>query len=143
MSSPDREKVSLLEQPGHVQRPFSNFDRGHFFCSSLTIHFNMNIKLFLYVGYIQTLALPEKEYKLHKEQSNVCKQFEKFFSIRNHQYKNCKNPKDAQFIDFDTFFKKDFEKFHSKLDTKREEKIMIFLDVDLEYDQDVQEKMKG
>ena len=80
---------------------------------------------------------------MHEAESRICGQFKHFFDIRHHQYKHSKNPLLEHYVDFDTFFKKDFEKFHAALDERREEKIMIFLDVDLAYDKEVQDKMKG
>ena len=80
---------------------------------------------------------------MHSAKSTICEQFQKFFNTRNHQYKHSKNPQFEHFVDFDTFFKKDFEKFHAKLDERRGEKIMFFLDVDLEYDKETRKAMKG
>ena len=94
--------------------------------------------IYFFAGFVQTLPLPERDFQLHDATSPFIKQFEKFFEIRKIQFDNGAK---KNFLNFEQFFKDDFDSFH-EIDKTRDEEVMIFLEVDLEYDKSIHEKLK-
>ncbi len=93
-----------------------------------------------WTGYIQTKALPEKDYKFNED--GLKNKFQKYFDIRKTQFDKQRDRSEKQLITIENWFKDEIENLHI-LNKNRNEEVMCFLEVDLSYDDSIHEFLQG